>query len=418
MGFWILAALAALIIVVSLGYALFAPARDTARATAEFDMQVYRDQLSELDRDVARGTVTPEEAERTRVEISRRLLEADRNAQAATGAGKAPRAANIAGTGVIAGVVLLGGLWLYSDIGAPQYWDMPLQLRKDMAEERRETRPSQAEIEAQLPAWTGPAADTDPEYVELVAQLRTAVERRPGDEQGLTLLAQHEAMLGNYRAAYAAQKRLVEVRDSAAAPSDYADLAELMIMAAGGYVSPEAEAALNAALKENPNNEVARYYSGLMFAQNGRPDLAFRLWKVLYETSPPDSPWMEPIAAQLEDLGQVAGVNYELPDRGVGGGVGAGPGPTQGQVADAAQMTEEERQQMIRGMVEGLMERLANEGGTAEEFARLINALSVLGEMNRALAVLDEARSSFADHPADLAVINEAARNAGLDAPE
>ncbi|WP_298494256.1 c-type cytochrome biogenesis protein CcmI [uncultured Maritimibacter sp.] len=414
MGFWILAALAGLIIVVSLGYALFAPASDTARATAEFDMQVYRDQLSELDRDVARGTVTPDEAERTRVEISRRLLEADRAAQAATGAGSAPRAANIAGAGTIAGVVLLGGLWLYSEIGVPQYWDMPLQLRKDMAEERRETRPSQAEIEAQLPAWTGPAADTDPEYVKLVEQLRTAVERRPGDEQGLTLLAQHEAVLGNYRAAYAAQKRLVEVKDNAAAPSDYADLAELMIMAAGGYVSPEAESALNAALKDNPNNEVARYYSGLMFAQNGRPDLAFRLWRVLYETSPPDSPWMEPIAAQLEELGQIAGVTYELPDR----GVRTGPGPTPGQVEDAAQMTEDERQQMIRSMVEGLMERLANEGGSAEEFARLINALSVLGEMNRALAILDEARTSFADHPADLAVINEAARNAGLDAPE
>jgi cytochrome c-type biogenesis protein CcmH len=310
--------------------------------------------------------------------------------------------------------VLLGGLWLYSEIGVPQYWDMPLQLRKDMAEERRETRPSQAEIEAQLPAWTGPAADTDPEYVKLVEQLRTAVERRPGDEQGLTLLAQHEAVLGNYRAAYAAQKRLVEVKDNAAAPSDYADLAELMIMAAGGYVSPEAESALNAALKDNPNNEVARYYSGLMFAQNGRPDLAFRLWRVLYETSPPDSPWMEPIAAQLEELGQIAGVTYELPDR----GVRTGPGPTPGQVEDAAQMTEDERQQMIRSMVEGLMERLANEGGSAEEFARLINALSVLGEMNRALAILDEARTSFADHPADLAVINEAARNAGLDAPE
>ena len=414
MGFWILAALAGLIIVVSLGYALFAPASDTARATAEFDMQVYRDQLSELDRDVARGTVTPDEAERTRVEISRRLLEADRAAQAATGAGSAPRAANIAGAGTIAGVVLLGGLWLYSEIGVPQYWDMPLQLRKDMAEERRETRPSQAEIEAQLPAWTGPAADTDPEYVKLVEQLRTAVERRPGDEQGLTLLAQHEAVLGNYRAAYAAKKRLVEVKDNAAAPSDYADLAELMIMAAGGYVSPEAESALNAALKDNPNNEVARYYSGLMFAQNGRPDLAFRLWRVLYETSPPDSPWMEPIAAQLEELGQIAGVTYELPDR----GVRTGPGPTPGQVEDAAQMTEDERQQMIRSMVEGLMERLANEGGSAEEFARLINALSVLGEMNRALAILDEARTSFADHPADLAVINEAARNAGLDAPE
>ncbi|MBV7410048.1 c-type cytochrome biogenesis protein CcmI [Maritimibacter sp. DP1N21-5] len=412
MGFWILAALAALVIVLSLGYALFAPARDTARATAEFDMKVYRDQLTELDRDVARGTVAPEDAERTRVEISRRLLEADRAAQVSTGASSAPRRANVLGAGAMALLVLGGGLWLYSDLGAPQYWDMPLQMRKEMAEERRATRPGQAEIEAQMPPWTGPAEDVDQDYIDLVTQLRTAVERRPGDVQGLTLLARHEAMLGNYKAAYAAQKRLVEVMGDTAAPSDHADLAELMIMAAGGYVSPEAEAALDAALKVNPNNEVARYYSGLMFAQNGRPDLAFRLWKVLYETSPVESPWMAPIAAQIEDLAQLAGVNYTLPDR------TPSPGPTAEQMREALTLSDEDQQQMIRGMVDGLMERLATQGGSAEEFARLINALAVLGETEQAQAILDEARGSFANSPADLATVEAAGTAAGLTVPE
>ena len=101
MGFWMLAALAAIFIVLILGYALFAPARTTTRASAEFDMAVYRDQLKELDRDVARGVVSEADAERTKIEISRRLLEADRAAQAQSGAGRAPRSASIAAVAMV-----------------------------------------------------------------------------------------------------------------------------------------------------------------------------------------------------------------------------------------------------------------------------------------------------------------------------
>ena len=66
---------------------------------------------------------------------------------------------------------------------------------------------------------------------------------------------------------------------------------------------------------------------------------------------------------------------------------------------------------MIRGMVEGLAERLATEGGAPEEWARLISALGVLGETNRAGAILTEAREVFAGSDAALQMINGAAAN-------
>jgi cytochrome c-type biogenesis protein CcmH len=45
---------------------------------ASFDQAVYRDQLRELDRDIARGVITPTEADAARLEIQRRLLAADK----------------------------------------------------------------------------------------------------------------------------------------------------------------------------------------------------------------------------------------------------------------------------------------------------------------------------------------------------
>ncbi|MBD3764142.1 MAG: c-type cytochrome biogenesis protein CcmI, partial [Rhodobacterales bacterium] len=79
-----------------------------------------------------------------------------------------------------------------------------------------------------------------------------------------------------------------------------------------------------------------------------------------------------------------------------------------------ADMTEEERQAMIRSMVDGLAERLATEGGGAQDWARLIGALGVLGDTDRARTIWAEAQGVFADRPEDLAAVRAAARQAGV----
>jgi cytochrome c-type biogenesis protein CcmI len=52
-------------------------------APARHDMEVYRDQLAEVDRDLADGLVDEAQAEVARTEISRRLLAASRKSEAA-----------------------------------------------------------------------------------------------------------------------------------------------------------------------------------------------------------------------------------------------------------------------------------------------------------------------------------------------
>jgi cytochrome c-type biogenesis protein CcmH len=177
-------------------------------------------------------------------------------------------------------------------------------------------------------------------------------------------------------------------------------------------VSPEAESALQKALTLDPDNGKALYYSGLMFAQNGRPDVTFRIWKDLLEASNPNDPWMQPIIAQIEDAAAFAGVDYRVPPMMRGGGGLAGPDA--GAVEAASEMTAEERQDMIQNMVSQLSERLASEGGSAQEWAQLIGALGVLGDKDRAAKIWGEAQQVFADDSAALETIRAMAVRAGV----
>ncbi|MBV2361413.1 c-type cytochrome biogenesis protein CcmI [Thalassococcus sp. CAU 1522] len=404
--FWIATGALALIVAALLVLALLRGRRETGPAAA-FDLQVYRDQLKEIDRDAARGIIQPAEAERLRTEVSRRLLAADSQAQAETAAASQPRGAALVLAAVIALVVIGGGFGLYWQIGAVGYPDLPLAQRIANAEDARTNRPSQAEAEAGLPVSAPNEAPE--EYLELVERLRAAVSERPTDLQGLALLARSEATLGNYRAAYQTQQQIIAVRGDEATARDYADLADMMILAAGGYVSPEAQAALEQVLERDPRNGVARYYSGLMMAQTGRPDVAFRTWDRLLSESSDEAPWVPPILAQIQDLAYRAGVpDYQVP------AIESASGPSREDMEAAADMDPEDRQAMIRGMVDGLAERLATEGGPPEEWARLINALAVLGERDQAQAILTEAQTVFAESPEALQMLAQAAAQAGL----
>ncbi len=405
--FWSLCAALALAMTALLLTALLRGRRDTGPVQA-FDMQVYRDQLREVERDIARGTIGPEDGERLRAEVSRRLLSADASVQGDVATAGQPRGVALVAAALIAASVLGGGYWLYSRLGAPGYGDLGLKDRIAAAEQARESRPSQQEAEAQTPQTTPPEAPE--EYAALVQRLRAAVAERPDDLQGHVLLARSEAALGNFVNAYKAQEQILRLKGDEASAKDYADLADMMVLAAGGYVSPQAETVLDAAMTRDPQNGVARYYGGLMLAQTGRPDAAFRLWDNLLRESSPSDPWVPPITGQIEEMALRAGVTgYRIPDV-----VAPLAGPSQDDMEAAGDMTPEQRMDMIRGMVARLSDRLASEGGTPQEWARLIGAYGVLDDQAQAIAIWDNAREVFAGNEEALDIVREGARNAGI----
>ena len=405
--FWAMTAAMTVLVAVAMMRPFLGRARVQAEPPAAYDLRVYRDQLREVDRDVARRVLTEDEAARLRTEIGRKILDADRAlARQGTPRGHAP--APILAVAVLA--VLLGAAAaVYWREGSPALPDQPLQARIAAAEARMADRPSQAEAEARAPA-APPAGVPDADYLRLIEQLRATVADRPDDQQGLALLAEHEARLGNFAAARTAQERLIALRGAGAGALDHARLAGLMIEAAGGLVTKEAEAEIDRALAIEPQNGQALYLRGLMFAQNDRADLAFPIWRALLERGPEDAPWMEPVRARMPQLAWLAG----QPDYRGPAPAGALPGPDAAAIAAAGDMTPEQRQQMIAGMVQNLESRLATDGGTPEEWARLITSLVQIGNETHAREIWTEAQTRFAAVPQALAVVRQAAASVGL----
>lgn len=410
MIFWAMAGAMTLAVATILVMALRRGGRELDLRAAEFDARVYRDQLREIDRELARGIVTEEEAGRMRTEVARRLLEADRAIAAQSSAAPGTGSGAVGGPVIAAVIVacLLSGIGVYVWLGAPGYPDLPLDVRVQMAEERRAARPSQSQMEESLPP-SPPVVGLDPEFTRLVEQLRATVAERPDDLQGHQLLARNEANVGDFAAARRAQARVIELKGAEATHQDWLLLATLMIQAAGGQVSPDAESILLRVMREDPRNDTALFFAGILNMQVGRHDLAFRFWRQLLDTAPPDSPWRGDVRARIEELAQIAGVRYELPPE-----TAPVRGPSAADMEAAADMSPEERAEMIRGMVEGLNTQLATEGGTAEDWGRLILALAQLGERERATAIFAEAVGTFFGRESDLAIITEAARMAGI----
>ena len=142
-----------------------------------FDQAVYRDQLRELDRDVARGVLNDAEAASARLEIQRRLLAAGAIPDHVARVGGSPIAAVAIALVIAAGS---GGMYLW--LGAPTVPDMPITSRKI--------------------AVTTP--DLGADHVDLAAaarQLKARLDANPSDGENWLLYARTTAMMDQWNIA-------------------------------------------------------------------------------------------------------------------------------------------------------------------------------------------------------------------------
>ncbi len=363
MTFWLIAgAMTALAVGLLLPPLLRRPAQSTPRQA--YDLSVYRDQLTEVERDVQRGVLTPDQAAAARTEIERRLLAAAGDEPAAK------RPARPAGkpwplaAGLAAGLPL-AALGLYILLGAPGVPGLPLAERE---------RPGAVAQDA----------------VQLVERLAQQMAEAPEDPGGWRLLARAYSELGAFDEAGRALHQAIARGDESA--DTRAALGEALTAANGGRVVPDARRAFAAALERDPANPRARYYGGLAYAQDDRPDEALRVWQTLARESPADAPWQpfltEQIARTLATLdGTSEGSNA--------------PGPSAEDMAAAGEMTSEQRAAFIHSMVERLATRLEAEPNDLNGWLRLTRAYTVLGEREPAAAALARASALAKDLPPD-----------------
>jgi cytochrome c-type biogenesis protein CcmH len=347
---------------------LLLPVLRPARALpgrAGYDAVVYRDQLAEVERDVARGLVSAEEAAGARLEIERRLLAT--TAESGDAAAASRRSPKLAAT--LAVLVVAGAAATYLKLGAPADPDLPFASRAASRE----------------------AGHTD--MAKLAATLHERLAANPADADGWELYARTEANLRNWREAAEAYRRRIALGGADAETE--AAYGEMLALDAGGVVTPAARAAFGEALKSSPNYPVARYYLALGDAQDGHGQAAIAAWlKLAAETA--DPAMRAEIARRVANAARVAGVAAPpLPS-----------GPDEAAMQAAAGMSPEAQAKMVRGMVDQLAARLAANPNDADGWMRLGRAYGVLSEADKAVDAYEKAAAL---RPADAEPLVQAA---------
>lgn len=331
------------------------------------DLAIYKDQLRELEREVERGLVPAAEARAARLEIERRILRLPVAEPVVVQSLLSTRL--LAATALLVPIVAAG---LYAWLGSPGLPAQPFAERP-----RQEVTPVQlAELERTLLA-------------------RTATD--PRDVTAWTTLGRVRAALGETDAAISAFRTALGLAPEE--PMARLGLAETLVRAAGGTVGPEAAHLLEALAAAGQGGPRVDYYRGLRLLQGGDPSAAIARWREALALTPPDVPLHDELVRQIRAAAASAGQD---PAQAVAGlpTPPTTPGPSAQDVQAAAAMAPEDRQAMIRGMVEKLEARLEADGNDAEGWVQLGRSRLVLGEPDKAAEAFARAAALRPDDPA------------------
>ncbi len=400
------AAIAAILIVPQLKDGKDAP------SNIDYDIVVYRSQLAEIEQEIERGLLTPEQAEAARGEIYRRMLAAE-DADLDTPHRFMGGSGRLARLGVIIAIALvlpIGSAVMYGMLGSPGLRGKPYLWR----------------------------IHNDPEFVtaanaETLAELLRATPSAAGYERlGRMYFASRQ-----YAQAVAADRRAIELGSKKAVT--WSEFGEALVMTNGGVVVPEAMKAFVKAIGMEPRSERSRFYLGLAESQIGNLRQAVAIWRDLERSSPADAPWMTMLREHISAFAKQGGfdpasVPPSPPDlNAINTAINAmnrAMHLTAGAQTDAVATAPDgvmpvpvgaERNVMIRAMVQKLADRMKRTPTDVEGWQRLAHAYTVLGERDNARQAADRAvrlKPDDAGVELTLAEVQKAAAAPGDDTPQ
>ncbi|MGH6931347.1 MAG: c-type cytochrome biogenesis protein CcmI [Dongiaceae bacterium] len=329
------------------------------RSRMEFDLDIYRDQLAEIDRDIARGVLAADQVRSARLEIERRMLAASSDADAnARPSVSASRLAVI----IVAIAGPLAALGLYLQLGEPHLPAQPFDSRAAPL------------AGSDLPGGESSGGQAD--MAALAKQLADRMAADPNDPKGWRLLGRAYSTLGQFdKSAEAYANAIAHGADDAATHSARG---ESLAMLAAGIVTEPALQAFEAAVRIDPMDSRARYYLALAEAQAGRLRTALDLWVELEADGAPDAPWLKTVATRVDQTARDLGLDpMSLPGR---RRPEISSGPTADDMAAAAAMSPEARQVFISGMVDSLAQRMKDNPGDLAGWQKLGRAYAVMGD--------------------------------------
>jgi cytochrome c-type biogenesis protein CcmH len=272
------------------------------------------------------------------------------------------------------------------------------------------------------PATPATAQQAQPDVGAMIAQLEARMQANPGDAEGWRMLGWSYYRTEQFPKAVAAYRKATEVDPKDA--ESWSALGEAIALAAPppGGVPPESEAAFRKALAIDPANPRARYFLGVKKDLAGDHEGAIRDWIALLNDTPAGAPWEGSVRQTITQVAEANKIDVSgrlpapkaAPAAESNAATDAIPGPSREQMAAAASMPPSQQSEMVRGMVEGLAQKLKADPKNADGWLRLMRARMVLGETDKAAEALRTARTAFAGDQATLAKLSEGAKALGV----
>ena len=236
---------------------LRAPKPQTDRKEA--NLAIFRDQLAELERENAEGSLAVADFEQAKRELQRRLLE---EVEPATADGTATTYGPSRKMAIIILLLLpILGLLGYGILGNPQALD-PMQT-------------------------AAPQQMTPEKINEMVASLAAKMKANPDDMQGWLMLARSYKSLGRYDDAVQAFAKAEKAVDES--PDLLAAYAETIAMANGKGITGKALQLVERALKIDPKHAHSLFLAGAAAMEAGDNKKGIAYWEPLLEQVEPGS---------------------------------------------------------------------------------------------------------------------------------
>jgi cytochrome c-type biogenesis protein CcmH len=246
-------------------------------ARSAINTAVYRDQLRELDTDLAAGTLSKEHYENARRELETRLLQDIAVSDAATATPvKGRRIALAAGIAV----PLVAGL-LYFVVGTPQA------------------------LSPEALAGKGASQPIDEQQIiAMVERLADRMKQNPEDAEGWAMLGRSYSVIGRFQDASRAYAQAVQRIPNNA--QLYADYADALAMAQGRSLRGEPEKLIARALEIDPQNVKALALAGSVAFDKKDYASAVAQWQRILNVAPPDSELARSVSSSIAEAQALA----------------------------------------------------------------------------------------------------------------
>lgn len=386
--FWIILTLSAAL--AGLWIALpFLRTRSLEMNTGDSTLSIYRDQIDEIEHDLAQGLISAQECDAARREIERRALKAARGLdQGFTRAERSIPA--VIGVVAVAMAVTLGG---YAWLGKPDQGDLPLVARKT---EDLLRRAQGGDLNSQI------------------ALLVEATQKDPADVDSWGMLAQTYAAVEDYASAAEAYRRAIALDPKT--PELQAAYGEALTLANGNKVPPAARVVFEQILRDTPDPR-ARYYLALAKAQAQDFEGALADWTALAQGTPRDAPWQPLVRRDIVNMVKFLGGDLldHLPD--------ASPQEitASGGTVQVAEKPADHPSSNMEAVDKAIAERRAQLAVQPKDYKAAIDLarlLAVKDDWDGAAAALIEGRAAYDGAPFVQKLFDEAAMELGLADPD